>query len=143
MQWAAWLGVVLVVGGQYFGSLPYSLYPKSDFWLNSPALILIKMGVILLILAFAFLWTQYVSTGWSWVRQLGMTSLLVYWLHTELVYGRWLGVLKESLTVGQTTVAAGVVILLMLGISYCRTQWKEWNLFGAWLPVEQRRVSGD
>src|SRR5258708_11607570 len=35
MQWAAWLGVVLVVGGQYFGSLPYSLYPKSDFWLNS------------------------------------------------------------------------------------------------------------
>ena len=39
--------------------------------------------------SFAFLWTRYgARDGWSWVRQFGTTSLLVYWVHIELVYGR-------------------------------------------------------
>jgi uncharacterized membrane protein len=55
MQWAAMLGFGLILGGQYFANLPYSVYAKSDFWIDSPALIIIKLGVILLILAFAVL----------------------------------------------------------------------------------------
>ena len=91
----------------YFSTLPYSLYTKSEFWLDSPAQILIKQGVILLVLPFAFLWTEYGSRGGlSWVRQFGTTSLLVYWVHIELVYGRWMWFFKEKLEVGQTVVAA-------------------------------------
>lgn len=125
MQWAAWFGVVLIIAAQYFSNLPYSLYPKSDFWLNSPGLVLIKLGVILVLSSFAYLWTTYLVTGWSWVRQLGTTSLLIYWTHTELVYGRWLGALKESLTTVQTLAMAVGVIALMLGISTLRTRWKQ------------------
>lgn len=144
MPWAAWFGVVLVVAGQYFGNIPYSLYPASDFWLNSPALVFIKIGVILLLLSFAFLWNQYVSVGWSWVRQLGMASLVVYWVHTEIVYGRWLGGLKESLTVPQTAGMAAIVIASMVGLAYAKTHWREWSLFAMWAPVQQpRRSSGD
>jgi uncharacterized membrane protein len=124
VQWAAWMGLALIVAGQYFANIPYSLYTKSEFWLNSPALIFIKLGVILLITGFAFLWNRY-QTGWSWVRQLGTTSLLVYWVHTELVYGRWLGALKESLNTPQTVALAGVVIGLMVGVSTARTRWAE------------------
>src|SRR6266481_5247462 len=47
MQWAALFGAGLIVGGHYFSDLPYSLYTKSEFWLNSPALVLMKLGVIL------------------------------------------------------------------------------------------------
>ena len=84
-------------------ALPYSIYAKSDFWLNSPAQILTKLGVILMVLPFAFLWTRYgASDGWSWSRQFGTTSLLVYWVHIELVYGRWLYFWKENLDVAQT-----------------------------------------
>ena len=57
----------------------------------------------------------------SWVRQFGTTSLLVYWVHIELVYGRWLWFLKGNLTEAQTGLAAVLVILLMLGISTART----------------------
>ncbi len=66
-----------------------TLYTKSEFWLNSPAQVLMKLGVMLWILPFAFIWTRYAAnTGWSPVSQLGTTSLLVYWVHIELVYGR-------------------------------------------------------
>ncbi len=99
MQWAALLGGGMILACQYFANQPYTIYAKSDFWLNSPAQVLSKVGVVLLMLALAFLWTRYgAKDGWSWVRQFGTTSLLVYWVHIEMVYGRGLWFLKGSLT---------------------------------------------
>ena len=46
-------------GAEYVSNLPYSVYTHSDFWPNSPALILIRVGIMLLLLAGAYLWTQY------------------------------------------------------------------------------------
>jgi len=91
--------------------------------LNSPAQVLIKLGATLMLLALAYLWTRYgARQGWSWVRQFGTTSLLVYWVHIELVYGRWLYFWKANLTVIQTVAAAAAVILLMLAISTAKTR---------------------
>ena len=125
MHWGAWLGLVLVIAAQYFSNLPYSLYLKSDFWIDGPGLILIKLGVILMLLSFAYLWNTYMVTGWSWVRQLGTTSLLVYWVHTELVYGRWLSFWREGLSTAQTLTMAAVVIAAMLSLSVGRTRWAQ------------------
>ncbi len=123
MQWAALLGGALIVACQYFANLPFSVYAQSEFWLNSPAQVLIKQGVTLLLIAFAFVWTRSVPAGvWSWVRQFGTTSLLVYWVHIELVYGRWFWFLKNNLNVTQTVAAALVVIVLMLAISTAKTR---------------------
>jgi hypothetical protein len=123
MQWGALLGGALIFGGQYFANLPFSIYAKSEFWLNSPAQVLIKLGGTLMLLALAYLWTRYgAKDGWSWVRQFGTTSLLVYWVHIELVYGRWLWFLKNNLTVVQTAATACGVILLMLAISTAKTR---------------------
>jgi hypothetical protein len=147
MQSAALLGFALVLGGQYCADLPYSVYPKSEFWLNSPWLILIKLGIILLLLAAAYLWTQHGARhGWSWVQQFGTTSLLVYWVHTELIYGRWLNSWKENLTNGQAFLVAIGVILLMLGLSAAKTHWKSLHNFRfsvAFPSFVPRRVSGD
>jgi fucose 4-O-acetylase-like acetyltransferase len=147
MQWTAITGFALVLAGQYFGNLPYSLYRNSDFWLNSPALVFIKLGAILLGLCFAYLWTTHAAPqGWSWVRQLGTTSLLVYWLHTELVYGRWLGFWKEKLSIGQTAVLAVMIIAVMLGLSFIKTLLQNWRQSTgpmAYPAPEVPRVSGD
>lgn len=149
MQWAALLGLGLLFGAQYFSNLPYSVYTNVDFWLNSPALILMKVGIIMLLASFAFLWTRYVNpVGWSFVRQIGTTSLLVYWVHTELVYGRWFGSWKETLSVPQTVAMAASVICLMLALSVARTGWKgspgvlvllrqQWNLLWRQEPANQ------
>lgn len=145
MQWSALTGVGIIVTAYYFSNLPYSLYTKSEFWLDSPAQILIKQGVILLALPFAFLWTEYGSRGgFSWVRQLGTTSLLVYWVHIELVYGRWLWFFKERLEVGQTVVVAIAVILLMLLLSVARTHRDRWvPALTSFFSPAPARISGD
>jgi fucose 4-O-acetylase-like acetyltransferase len=125
MPWAGLIGLVLISASRFAADLPFSLYPKADFWLDSPLLILIKLGVILLISCWAFLMTRYVNPhGWSFVRQLGTTSLLVYWVHTELVYGRWLGAWKEALTVPQTVLMAIFVIASMTLLSVAKTGWQ-------------------
>ena len=121
-----------------------SIYSNSDFWLNSPSLIFIKLGAVL-ILAFAWVWNLRVAaTDWSWVRQFGLTSLLVYWVHVELVYGRWFGVLKDHLSVGRTVFATALTIVLMLALSLIRTNWtavKAYLTSGD--PSIADRVSGD
>jgi uncharacterized membrane protein len=131
MQWCALLGIVIIIAARYTASLPFSIYPKSEFWLDSPAQVLIKQGVTMVILAFAWVWIQHAAApGWSWVRQFGTTSLLVYWVHIELVYGRWLPFCKENLDVGQTALAAVIVIALMLLLAAAKTYRKE---ITAWL----------
>src|SRR6185312_3389172 len=99
MQWAALAAGVTILLCQHLSNSPFSLYTASDYWLNSPAQVLTKQSVTVLMLAFAFIWTQYIAKdGWSWVRQFGVTSLLVYWVHIELIYGRWLWFFKNNLT---------------------------------------------
>ena len=73
--------------------------------------------------------------------------LLVYWVHIELVYGRWLWFLKNNLTLAQTAVAAVAVILVMLGISALRTNWAAVRAAlaetGWWYAPTPERVPGD
>jgi uncharacterized membrane protein len=147
MQWGTLLGFGLILGGQYFSNVPYSIYPKSEFWLDSPGLIVMKLGAVILFLAFAFVWTEYaVGSAWSWLQQLGTTSLLVYWVHIELVYGRWFGAAKESLSNVECAIWTVVVVLAMLGLSVVRTNWSTvWPAIRVpFLSYQSpRRVSGD
>lgn len=125
IPWAGLIGLVLIYAARFASDLPFSLYPKAaDFWLDSPLLILIKLGVILLLTCWAFLVTRYLNPHkWSFVGQLGVTSLLVYWVHTELVYGRWFGAWKEALTVPQTVMMDIFIISLMVLLSVAKTGW--------------------
>jgi len=78
------------------------------------------------------------------VRQFGTTSLLVYWVHIELIYGRWLWFWKENLTVPQTAVVAAALIVLMLLISLAKTEWaaqRRWNLRPRWSLIWTRKAA--
>jgi len=142
-QWSAVIGLGFIVAGQYFSSFPYSMYPAGDFWLDSPWLMFMKTGAILILLSAAYLWTRHTEGRWSWVRQFGLTSLLVYWVHIELIYGRWLWFWHERLTIPQAAVCSVAVIGLMLLLSLARTQWRNWarlSLFMGWYFFAARRA---
>lgn len=145
MQWFGWGGLALAFSAYTISNMSLSIYSNSDFWLNSPALILIKLGAILILVAFAWLWNLRTSAqDWSWVRQFGLASLLVYWVHVELIYGRWFGTLKEQLTVGQTVFATALTIVAMLALSLVRTNWAQIrNYLSSQDPALEERVSGD
>lgn len=114
MQWAACLGLALVVTAHYFSNLPFSIYPNSDFWLNSPGLILIRLGIVLVLAAAGYVLTAgQAPEKLAFMRRLGTNSLLIYWVHVELVYGRWLWFAKERLTIGQCALASLLLIALM------------------------------
>jgi len=125
MQWSLLVGLGLVLAGQYFSNLPYSIYTKSNFWTDSPALIVIRTGISLLLMAGCYLWTEYcVEPGWSWMQTLGRNSLMVYWVHVMLVYGNLALPWKQTLGVPATTFATALVTLLMVALSVAWLRWK-------------------
>lgn len=145
MLWFLAIGIGLALVAHELGSLPYSIYQKSDFWLNSPTLIMIKLGVVLAMLALAWLWVNLAAPQrWSLFRQLGTTSLIVYWVHIELVYGRWFGIWKEALSVRQVLIFTALLLALMVAISIGQTRAKStWAMLKSAAFPQPRRASGD
>jgi len=118
MQWTACFGLALIVTAHYFSNLPFSIYPNSDFWLNSPGLIFIRFGIVLVLAAAGFVWTAgQQPEKLAFMRRLGTNSLLIYWVHVELVYGRWFWFAKERLSIGECAAASLVLIALMYGLA--------------------------
>ena len=145
MQWMMMIGVGTAMAAHELSTMGYSIYTKSEFWLNSPAMIMTKLGAVLALLALAYLWVNLgAPLRWSVFRQLGTTSLLVYWVHIEIVYGRWFGIWKEAFSVAEVIVFTVVLIALMIVLSVLRTRYKS---FGSWFkatPLPQPRgASGD
>jgi uncharacterized membrane protein len=145
MAWTLGVGIGITLAAQYMSNLPYSVYPKSDFWLNSPGLVLIKLGVVLSTLAVSSVWVKLgAARRWSIFRQLGTTSLLVYWVHIELVYGRWFGAWKNALAVPQVVAYTCGLIALMTLLSVIRTRWRSLRDYVRALAFpEPERASGD
>ncbi len=125
MQWSVLLGFGMVFISQYFANLPYSLYPQSNFWTDSPALISIRTGICLLMMAGAYLWTEYgARQAWSWMETLGKNSLMVYWVHVMLVYGGVIKPIKRKLDIPQVVLATLIVTALMIALSILWLRWK-------------------
>ena len=143
MQWFGWGGIAVAFSAWALSFINPSPYANADFWLNSPALILIKLGAVLMLIAFAWVWNLQAAGTWSWIRQFGTTSLLVYWVHVELIYGRWLGPLKNRLTVSETVFAAVITIAAMLGLSLVKTYWATVRAAVFYAQPEPERLSGD
>ena len=70
-----------------------------------------------------YLVTRYLNFGFSPMRQLGKTSLLVYWVHVELVYGLLFARLHHKLSMVQATVGLVLMTAAMLGLSVLRTKY--------------------
>jgi uncharacterized membrane protein len=125
MLWSMLIGFAMVFGGQYFSNIPYSVYTKSSFWSDSPALIVIRVGICLMIMAGAYLWTEYcVGAGWSWMQAMGKNSLMVYWVHVMIVYGSLVTPIKRTLSIPLGALATVTVTLAMVAMSALWLVWK-------------------
>jgi uncharacterized membrane protein len=101
-------------------------YPAYDYWHTSPNFFLMRCGILLIILFCVYAWCRWglAQMGFSPIIQLGKTSLLVYWVHIEFVYGRLSIPPKHKCTVLQATAGLCVIFLAMLVLSLLRTNWK-------------------
>jgi uncharacterized membrane protein len=79
------VGLALGVGGYAASYLP-SIYTHSEYWTSSPTYFFVRLGVLVLALPVAYAWNA-LWRGWSPLQEFGRSSLFVYWVHVELVYG--------------------------------------------------------
>jgi fucose 4-O-acetylase-like acetyltransferase len=79
------------------------------------------------LMAGIYTWCRWgaAQTGFSPVIQLGKTSLLVYWVHIEFVYGRLSILPKHKNSVLMATIGLCVIFLAMLALSFWRTRCKK------------------
>jgi uncharacterized membrane protein len=108
---------------------PMRLYPVAiyDYWHTSPNFFLMRCGILLFILFLAYAWCRwgFGQRGFSPIVQLGNTSLLVYWVHIEFVYGRFSILPKGQCSILKATTGLLVIFLAMLVLSLLRTRWKK------------------
>jgi hypothetical protein len=114
------LGAALIPLGLLADRVSPAVYPRYDFWHTSPAYFAVKAGIVLLTMAAAYAFDRLPGQGP--IRQLGRTSLLVYWVHLEIIYGdHVVPGARGNLPLGQAVVAVAILMLAMLALSYSRT----------------------
>ena len=82
--------------------------------------------ILLAILFGAYVWCRWGAGQWGFspLVQLGRTSLLVYWVHIEFVYGRLSILKKHGMSVPGASIGFCVIFLSMLLLSFLRTRLK-------------------
>lgn len=99
----------------FAGSYVPALTP-SKFWTNSTSFFLMRIGVMLMLVSLAWAWMRRKTADhWSPMVVFGQTSLFVYWVHVEVVYGFPTYPLRHELSILGWLVAYAVFTLLMLG----------------------------
>jgi uncharacterized membrane protein len=166
---AAFAGVggaaILVAYGLDHSSI--QLFPIYDYWHTSPNFLMMRVGMLLMICLLAYAWTSWAlpslslsgsrsptssssskapwAVRFSPLIQLGKTSLLVYWVHIEFVYGRFSLLPKRGVGIFTATRGLIEIFLFMLILSIARTRfdWKkiDWNRLG-WKTMSERLQYG-
>ncbi len=119
-------GIALIYLARWLDARPEQLYATDDFWHTSPNFFLIRIGMLLAILAAAYLWCRWGAGQWGFspLIQLGQTSLLVYWVHIEFVYGRLSILPKRAVDIRTASFGLLTIFLSMVLLSVLRTRLK-------------------
>ena len=119
-------GAGLIYLSRWLDARPVQIYADYDYWHTSPNFFLLRVGLLLIILAAVYVWCRWGAGQWgsSPLVQLGQTSLLVYWVHIEFVYGRFSMLHKHTEDIRTATLGLLLIFLSMLLLSVLRTKLK-------------------
>ncbi len=119
-------GTLFIFAGLWLDAMPRQLYAVYDFWHTSPTFFLIRAGEVLGIVFVAFAWCRCGAAlkGFAPVIELGRTSLFIYWLHIEFVYGRLSILAKRSQNIPMATAGILVIFAAMVAAAVIRNRAK-------------------
>jgi len=119
-------GIALIYLARSLDARPRQLYGTYDFWHTSPDFFLIRVGLLLTILSAVYAWCRWGAGQWGFspLMQLGQTSLLVYWVHIEFVYGRFSILPKRAQDIRAASFGLLTIFLAMLLLSLLRVKLK-------------------
>ena len=79
---------------------------------SAPSFFCLRLGMVMLAVPLARAWHERRAAVWSPVREFGVASLFVYWVHVEMAYGRPARALHRDLSFWEA--AAGTLGLMVL-----------------------------
>lgn len=143
-------GVLVAVGG-WTASYSPTVFEGATFWGSSPAFFAVRLGIVVALIAAGWGHLRYwYGSGHSartreaisgaparrlaarlWspvdhvVETLGRSSLLVYWIHVEMVYGVVATPLKQRLPLASSLAAVVALSLLLYALVRTKQRWME------------------
>ena len=129
-------GALLIVGGFLLATRP-SIYSNAWFWTTSPTWFAIRVGILMLVLTVCF-GVEQIESSWrplrSWqhpLAKIGRSSLFIYWIHVELVYGYASWLWRGRLPLWGTVAGYAAFCVLMYGAVILRDRLVEtWRRIG-------------
>jgi len=122
------VGAAAILAARQLDHSSLRLYSTYDYWHTSPNFLMTRVGVLLVIAFLTYAWCRWglATRGFSPIIQLGQTSLLVYWVHIEFVYGRFSILPKRAESIPTASRGLLDIFLFMLLLSLLRTRidWK-------------------
>jgi uncharacterized membrane protein len=130
------------IGLGYAASFQPSIYPVANFWTSSPTFFFIRLGICAAMVPIARGIDLFHQALPGWIggdasappgqvtATLGRSSLFVYWVHVEMVYG----VLGRPLRRELPLAASLVGTVLLCGLLYAIVRWKDRLMTGVTLP---------
>jgi uncharacterized membrane protein len=131
-------GVVglLAAFAAYKASFLPPLGVQSSFWTTSASFFFLRLGLIVAALSLAYLWEQRptlrlrseqaAGRRWSPLQLLGRSSLFVYWIHVELVYGLISLPLHGAFSLRGAWIGLFLFTLLMLAVVVGKERGMKW-----------------
>ena len=122
LQGALAIGGAAVLVLAFSASYLPSIYARgSSFWTSSPSYFAFRCAVLTLAVVVAYAWERRSEAPrWSPLQQLGRTSLFIYWIHVEMVYGDVSRALHRRLSLTEAFMALAAFAVLMLGVSMAK-----------------------
>jgi uncharacterized membrane protein len=145
-------GAALVAVGFYAAGRP-SIYRASSFWTSSPTWFAIRVGIMMIALSVVFAASRWRLAGRRFggaaavLERFGRSSLFVYWIHVELVYGYASWVWRHRLPVWGFAIAYIAFCSLMYRAIVLRDRvvaaWRARQLQLAGQPVRQAEAASE
>jgi uncharacterized membrane protein len=136
------VGIAAILAARGFDHSSFHLYSTYDYWHTSPNFLMMRVGLLLVIAFLSYAWCRWGlgTRGFSPLLQLGQTSLLVYWVHIEFVYGRFSLLPKKAESIAGASRGLVEIILFMLLLSLLRTriEWKKID----WKTLSWKKTTG-
>jgi uncharacterized membrane protein len=138
------IGVALA----WWASLRPTIYASSEFWSSSPAFFFIRLGLVVASVPATWAHCEFWLGGgqtrsplWKWgvavtraAELLGRSSLFVYWIHVEMVYGIIAEPIKGTLPLWVSLACTGALSVALFHIVRAKNRWME----GVVLPPRLR-----
>jgi uncharacterized membrane protein len=113
------IGAVVGIVGGYAASFLPSIYASAQFWTTSPTFFFIRLGIVVAMIPIAWL----AGLTWEPLVTLGRSSLFVYWIHVEMVYGALALPLKRNLPWEAAVLATLALCVFLHAIAQVKNQW--------------------